>query len=62
MTERKSPMQKYRVTYELGDPDMGTPTRHETETMAVSMSKAIANVWYRTGRNETFFVVGAVVV
>lgn len=53
-------MQKYRVVYELGDPDMGEPTRHMAETMAVSMSKAIANIWYRTGRNETFFVIRAV--
>lgn len=58
----KQPMQKYVVTYELGDPDLGEPTRHEAETMAVSMSKAIANIWYRTGRSETFFVVRAVVV
>lgn len=58
----KSPMQKYLVTYELGDPDAGYVSRHQAETMASSMSKAIANIWYRVGRNETFFVVRAVVV
>jgi hypothetical protein len=55
-------MDKYRVVYELGNPDYGHVTRHEAETMAVSMSKAIANVWYRVGRDDTFFVVRAVVV
>ena len=57
-----SGMQKYRVVYEIGDPDYGNITRHQAETMAVSMRKAISNIWYRTGRNETFFVVRAVMV
>ena len=56
------PMQKFRVVYELGNPDYDEPRRYEAETMAVSMAKAIANVWWRTGRDETFFVVGAVAV
>lgn len=55
----KKPMQKYVVTYETGDPDYGSVIRRQAETMAVSMAKAIANVWYRVGRDETFFVVRA---
>ena len=53
---------KYRVTYELGDPDLGGVTRHESETMAPTMARAIANVWYRAGQLETFFVIRAEVV
>lgn len=58
----KKSMQKYLVEYEMGDPDLGEPTRHEAETMAVSMGKAIANIWYRAGRSETFFVIRVVEV
>lgn len=52
-------MKKFVVTYETGDPDWGNVIRRQAETMAVSMAKAIANVWWRTGRDETFFVIRA---
>lgn len=55
-------MQKYRVVYETGNPDYGNVVRSEAETMAVSLGKAISNIWWRTGRDQTFFVVRAVVV
>ena len=55
-------MQKYRVVYETGNPGYGNVVRSEAETMAVSPSKAISNIWWRTGRDQTFFVVRAVVV
>lgn len=55
-------MRKFRVVYETGDPDWGSMVRREAETMAVSMGKTIANIWYRAGRDETFFVVRAVEV
>ena len=55
-------MQKYHVVYETGNPDYGNVVRSEAETMAVSLGKAISNIWWRTGRDQTFFVVRAVVV
>ena len=44
---QKKPMRKWRVRYELGDPDWGFMTQHITETMAVSEAKARANIFYR---------------
>lgn len=55
-------MRKFQVTYETGNPDWGNVVCRQAETMAVSMGKAIANIWWRTGRDETFFVVRAVEV
>lgn len=49
---QKKPMRKYRVLYELGDPDWGFMTQHEEETMAVSKSRARANILYRAMANE----------
>lgn len=47
---------KYCVVYETGNPDHTTPERHEVETMAVSVQKAINNVWFRCGRDPSFFL------
>lgn len=54
--------QKYRVTYKTGNHDYGNVVQREAETMATSKGKAINNIWWRTGRDQTFFVVRAVVV
>ena len=55
----KQYLRKFRVTYETGNPDWGNVVRRQADTMAVGMAKALSNVWYRAGRDETFFVVRA---
>lgn len=55
-------MKKFRVVYEIGEPDFGVVTTHVAETMATSERKAISNVWYRTGRNNSFRAVKVVLV
>ncbi len=47
---------KYRVTYDLGNPDYVTPTTHQAETWAASPQKAINNVWFRCGRDASFYL------
>lgn len=59
MQMAKQYLRKFRVTYETGNPDWGNVVRRQADTMAVSMANALSNVWYRTGRDETFFVVRA---
>lgn len=53
---------KFLIVYELGEADHGGVTKHVAETRALNMHKAINNVWYRTGRNDTFRVLRAEVV
>lgn len=55
-------MSRYQIMYEVGDPDYGGCTKHLAETMASSMHKAINNIWYRTGRCDTFRVLRAEVI
>lgn len=52
----------YIVIYEIGEPDHGGVTKHLAETMASSMHNAINNIWYRTGRYDTFRVLRAEVM
>lgn len=44
---QKKPLRKWRVTYELGDPDWGYMTTHYAETMAPTEARARANILYR---------------
>ena len=54
---QKRHMRKYRVKYELGDPDWGFMTTHEAETMAVSESKARANILYRAAMDQAIRII-----
>lgn len=54
---QKKPLRKFRVLYELGDPDWGFMTRHEAETMAVSESKARANIMYRSAMDQAIRII-----
>lgn len=54
---QKKPLRKFRVRYELGDPDWGCMTQHEAETMAVSEAKARANIMYRVALGEAVRII-----
>lgn len=54
---QKKPIRKYRIRYELGDPDWGFITRHEAETMATTEAKARANILYRVSQSEAIRII-----
>lgn len=54
---QKKPLRKFLVRYELGDPDWGFMTTHEAETMAVSESKARANIMYRAAMDQAIRII-----
>lgn len=54
---QKKPLRKYRIKYELGDPDWGYMTTHEAETMAATEAKARANILYRVAQNEAIRII-----
>lgn len=55
---QNKPLRKWRIVYEVGDPDWGYARRAELVTMAVSRQKAIANAMYRVDQ-PTFRVIVA---
>lgn len=54
---QKKPLRKYRIRYELGDPDWGFITQHEAETMAPTEAKARANILYRAAMDQAIRII-----
>lgn len=54
---QKKTLRKYRIRYELGDPDWGFITLHEAETMAPTEAKARANILYRAAMDQAIRII-----